>query len=115
VTGKHRKYYNKPTEVDGIRFDSKKEATRYLQLKLLQRAGKITNLRTQVPYQFEINGSTLRSIKGRAVKYVADFVYEEKGEEVVEDVKSAITSVNPLYLLKKALMKHVHGIDIRET
>lgn len=105
------KYHNKKTVVNGITFDSAKEAGRYRELWLLQRAGVIRDLRLQV--RFEVIPKTLHC---RATYYVADFVYEEKknGEwvKIVEDVKGVKTDV---YKLKKHLMEHVHGINIREV
>lgn len=101
------KYHNRKTSVDGIRFDSKKEANRYIELKLLERAGVIKDLRRQVPYVI-IN----KSRYGRAIKYVADFVYLENGQLVVEDVKGVRT---PVYKLKKRLMAERFGIEVKET
>lgn len=101
------KYHNSKTVIDGIRFDSKKEARRYLELKMLERAGVIKDLRRQVPYVI-IN----KSRYGRAIKYVADFVYYEDDKLVVEDVKGVLT---PLYKLKKRLMAEVYGIEVKET
>lgn len=101
------KYRNKKTSADGIRFDSKREANRYIELKLLERAGAIKDLRRQVPYVL-IN----KSRYGRAIKYVADFVYYEYGKLVVEDVKGVRT---PVYKLKKRLMAEVYGIEVKET
>lgn len=99
------KYLNKKTVVDGIKFDSKREATRYSVLKIMQAAGIISDLRLQVPYVINVNGLKI-------CKYVADFVYIDKGREVVEDVKGMKT---PTYNLKKKLMKAVHGIEIQEV
>lgn len=101
------KYHNSKTVIDGIRFDSKKEANRYMELKLLERAGVIKELRRQVPYVL-IN----RSRYGRAIKYVADFVYYEDDKLIVEDVKGVRT---PVYRLKKRLMAEVHGIEVKES
>lgn len=101
------KYRNKKTSVDGIRFDSKREANRYIELKMLERAGVIKGLKRQVPYVL-IN----KSRYGRAIKYVADFVYLENGQLVVEDVKGVRT---PVYKLKKRLIAEVYGIEIKET
>lgn len=76
------------TEYDGIKFDSKKEAERYADLKILEQAGRIENLQLQVKYElqpaFELLGKKIR-----AITYVADFVYFDKrtNETVVEDVK----------------------------
>jgi hypothetical protein len=85
--------------VDGITFDSKKEAHRYLELKTLQDNNVIRNLARQVPFELvpKFNGE-------RAVKYVADFVYTnvETGKIIVEDVKGFKTDV---YKLKRKLFK----------
>lgn len=99
------KYRNKKTVVDGIKFDSQREATRYSVLKIMQAAGVISDLRLQVPYVITVNGL-------KVCKYVADFVYIDRGREVVEDVKGMKT---PTYNLKKKLMKAVHGIEIQEV
>ena len=94
-----RKYRNTPTVLDGIRFDSKREAERYAELKLLERGGIIKDLKTQV--RFEL---IPKNKNGRAVYYVCDFTYTENGVLVVEDVKSQPTKT-PVYRLKKRLMK----------
>lgn len=101
------KYHNSKTVIDGIRFDSKKEAKRYLELKILEKAGAIKDLRRQVPYVL-IN----KSRYGRAIKYVADFVYYEDDKLVVEDVKGVRT---PVYKLKKRLMAERFEIEVKET
>ena len=97
------KFAAKKTMVDGIVFLSKKEARRYSELKLLEQAGKINDLRLQVPYKIIIE-----------TRYVADFVYVDcfDGAEIVEDVKGYKTRE---YLRKKKLMKAQHGITIRES
>ncbi len=101
------KYHAVRVEMDGIKFDSVKEAKRYKQLQLLERAGEIQNLRMQVPFiLFEKNKY------GRAIKYIADFVYEENGQTIVEDTKGYKTDV---YKLKRRIMAEVHGVIIRET
>ena len=102
------KYRNQPTFVDGQRFDSKKEAKRYAYLKLLERAGEISDLELQPQYRFMYEGKLFMT-------YVADFRYVENGKVVVEDVKSPVTRQNPVYRLKKKAMKLWHGIDIFET
>ena len=84
----------------------KKEANRYGQLKIFERAGLITNLRLQVPFVI-----IAKSRYGRAIKYVADFVYDEDGKMVVEDVKGYRTDV---YKLKKRLMAEVYGVEVKE-
>lgn len=120
---RYTKYRAKKTTVDGITFDSKKEADRYLELKVLEKSGHIQNLRMQVEYvlipaQYGPDIITPRGKrkKGplfeRAVKYKADFTYIENGEEVVEDVKGYRT---PEYKIKRKLMLKEHGIRIREV
>lgn len=103
------KYKNRKTVVDGITFDSKREAERYKELCLLERGGLITDLRLQVPFELIPKQSG-----ERAVKYVADFVYREQGDTIVEDVKSP-ASRTPLYTIKRKLMLERHGIRIREV
>lgn len=99
------KYGNKKTIVDGIKFDSKREAARYSELKLLEKSGQIEDLKLQVAYQITIAGV-------KVCKYVADFTYYDRGQEVVEDVKGMKTAI---YNLKKKLMKACHGIVINEV
>jgi hypothetical protein len=96
-------------ECDGITFDSKAEAKRYQQLKLLE----IVNLRRQVAYQI-IPGVVINGRKSPPTKYIADFVYfdNSKGAEVIEDCKGFVTKD---YIIKRKLMKHVHNIDIFES
>lgn len=103
------KYRAKKTVVDGIKFDSKREARRYQELRLLERAGEIARLNLQVRYPLEVNGHKI----GR---YTADFVYcDSDGMLVVEDVKSPATKKARDYVLRKKLMLAIHGIEIRET
>lgn len=86
------KYKNKKTQVDMYVFDSAKEAQRYRELKLLERAGEISNLELQPRFllqeSFKKNGKTYRKIE-----YVADFKYTENGKTIVEDVKGLQTDV----------------------
>lgn len=99
------KYHNEPTMVGDERLDSKREARRYEALKLLERAGEISNLKRQVRFRLEVNGHLI-------CNYVADFTYTEGGDFVVEDVKGVRT---PVYKIKRALMLAVHGIKVTET
>lgn len=125
------KYYNVKTKTsDGIVFDSHKEARRWEQLLLLQRAGEITDLRRQVTYELipaqyeniERYSKTGRRLQDkvklveRKVEYVADFVYNDAktGELIVEDVKSQATRT-PEYIIKRKLMYAVYKIKIREV
>lgn len=91
--------------VDGIVFASKKEATRYGELKLLQDAGKIFNLALQPKWKIVIN-------EVHVCSYIGDFRYLENGQLIIEDAKGVAT---PVYRLKKKLMKAVHGILIKEV
>ena len=103
------KYMAKKCQVDGIKFDSLKEARRYQELRLLERAGKIADLRLQVPFfllpaQRDENGNVVE----RAVKYIADFVYTgEDGKTVVEDVKGFRTKE---YIIKRKLLLYQYGM-----
>jgi hypothetical protein len=107
---KRSKYGNKKTTIDGIKFDSKKEAERWLVLQSLEQAGKIRDLRRQVRYSLMVNHKLICA-------YVADFVYYQgcKASEVVEDVKSDATRKLPVYVMKKKLMAAIHGIEIKEV
>lgn len=107
------KYHNRKTIVNGHTFDSKKEANRYSELLLLERAGAIHDLRTQVKYVLipsQRSKETGKVIE-RECSYKADFVYTEGGETIVEDVKGYRTKE---YIIKRKLMLHVYGIRIRE-
>ncbi len=121
----HRKskYANTKIEVDGIVFDSKKEAKRYQELKLLEDRGEIKNLQRQVKYilvpkQTEEPTVTKagKTKPGKVIErecaYVADFVYEDPVRGlVVEDTKGFRT---PDYVIKRKLMLYLHGIRISE-
>ncbi len=120
---KNRKYGNRRAEVDGIAFDSKKEARRWRELTLLQEAGKISCLRRQVKYTLipaqrepDTKGKRGGIIKGklleREVAYYADFVYIADGMTVVEDTKGVRT---PEYIIKRKLMLWRYGLRIREV
>ena len=87
------KYGAKRTEVDGIKFMSKSEAKRYVDLKRLERAGQIQNLSLQPRFTLQegfLNVDTLE--KERKIEYVADFMYTENNETIVEDVKGMKTA-----------------------
>lgn len=105
------KFNAKKTTVDGIKFDSAKEAKRYAKLRDMAEAGKIQHLRLQVPFElvpsFECDG-----VKYREMKYVADFVYVRDGKVVVEDCKGFKT---PEYKLKKKLMAYINHVNIEES
>jgi hypothetical protein len=99
------KYNAKKTLVDGIIFDSKKEAARYVELKLLQKQGHIKNLERQVRVDVTHNATLLFFWK-------ADFAYFENGKRIYEDVKGFET---PLWRLKKKILKAMLNIHVRQT
>lgn len=108
------KYRNTKVEIDGEKFDSKKEAARWQELKLQEACGHIKDLRRQVA--FELAPAVV--LDGRmkpALRFFADFVYVDHGLQVVEDCKSEITRKEPLYRAKRHLMATVHNIIIKET
>ena len=118
-----RKYGSKKVIYDGIVFDSKKEARRYCELKLLERAGDIKDLELQKPFELipaqqepDTIGKRGGIIKGKvienSVKYIADFVYTDgNGRRIVEDTKGVKTKD---YVIKRKLMLYIHGIKIHE-
>ena len=104
------KYRNKKTQIDMYVFDSIAESKRYKELVLLQRAGKITELQLQPKFllqeSFRKNGKTYRKIE-----YIADFMYEENGKIVVEDVKGKETEV--FKLKRKLFEKKYMGLELK--
>ena len=103
----YRKYHNKKTVADGIKFDSKLEAERYEQLKILERAGVIRDLELQPEYElipsFRKNGKTWR----RTV-YKADFRYipAEDDSYIIEDVKGSTEVITSIFRLKQKLFEY---------
>ncbi len=112
---KPSKYRNVKVKVDGINFDSKKEAARYQALKRMELSGKIKHLTLQPRYTLDGRWEPLRSDSGRILKYVGDFEYFDVEEEkhVIEDVKSPATKTQ-VYKLKKAIMRAM-GFVITEV
>lgn len=109
------KYGNRKVEVDGITFDSQREAKRWRDLKLVEAAGEISHLERQVPYELipAIRDEKTGKVIQRSVTYVADFVYQTAGGEwIVEDAKGYRTEA---YKIKKKLMLWRHGIRIVEV
>lgn len=121
------KYNSKKTTIDGETFDSKKEAQRWQELRLMEKCGQIHDLRRQVPFvlipaQYETyprwskkTGNRIKDgrhcIEHECV-YVADFVYCKGGSRIVEDSKGVRTAD---YIIKRKLMLYIHGIRIVET
>ena len=108
----NNKYQNKKCEYEGMKFDSQKERDYYKKLELLQKYGKITDLKRQVEFvvleTFQLEGKTYRK-----TKYIADFTYkDEKGKYHIVDTKGFKT---PEYLLKKKLMAWKYGYEIEEV
>lgn len=112
----YNKYHAKKVVVDGITFDSTKEALRWKKLSAIAKLGGIRNLRRQVPFElqpaFKWNGKTVR-----AIRYIADFVYEQPDRNgrkvlVVEDAKGFRTKE---YELKKKLFLYRYGFEITEV
>ena len=109
---RYGKYNAIKTVIDGIEFDSRLEAQRWCELRLLEKGGVINNLQRQVVFElqpgFKKNGVTYRPIK-----YIADFVYEENGQTVVEDTKGCLTDE---YRLKKKLFEYRYrNLTIKEV
>lgn len=105
------KYGNRKIEIDGIKFDSRAEGARYLDLRAMECAGQIEELRLQVPFVLIPKQRRADGKAERECRYVADFVYLAGGKVVVEDVKGMKT---PDYVMKRKLMLHVWGISVRE-
>lgn len=105
------KYGNRKVIVDGIVFDSAREARRWRELRFLEDVGEITDLRRQVPFTLVPAQRVGKNVVERAVTYKADFVYNEAGETVVEDTKGVRTKD---YIIKRKLMLWLHGIRVRE-
>ncbi|AKG94553.1 hypothetical protein Shpa_42 [Paracoccus phage Shpa] len=109
-----RKFGNVPQEVDGIKFDSMKEAARWGALKLLENAGLIRDLKRQVRFPLEGRDGPIRfKPSNRPAVYVADFTYFDvpKGVQIIEDAKGYRT---PEYKLKRAILA-AQGVEIIET
>lgn len=105
---KRSKFGNKKKEVNGVVFDSTKEARRYVDLLNWQQSGQIRELRHQHEFPITVNEVAICS-------YVADFTYLKDGDFIVEDTKSKITRKLPVYRLKLKLMLAVYGITIQEV
>lgn len=121
---KETKYHSQQITVGGKAFDSVKEGTRYSELVLAERAGEISELKCQVPFELIPTQREPSKVgprggvkKGKLIEqacvYIADFVYKDKsGAIIVEDTKGCRT---PDYIIKRKLMLYVHNIRIKET
>lgn len=103
-----RKYKNVPVEIEGRRFDSKREGDRYRVLRLLEQAGEISGLECHPSWTFVVNGT-------KVARYTADFSYRDAGGRlVVEDVKSRPTKTRD-YVIRKKLLLALYGISVTEV
>lgn len=105
----YSKYGNRKIKTEDGTFDSQHEHKRWIELKLLQRAGEIKELERQVKFEL-----VPKQDGERAIHYVADFVYIDNrtGEKIVEDAKGAKTDV---YIIKRKLMLYKHNIRVKEV
>lgn len=102
-----KKYRNIPTTVSGERFDSKGEAARWQELKLLEKAGEISDLTRQVKYDLCVEGV-------KVCRFVPDFEYRKDGELITEDFKSKAT-MTPAFRIKAKLFKALHNREVLIT
>ena len=124
---KRSKYGNRKVTIEGINFDSEREAKRYLILKEYQNKGDISDLKLQVVYELIPAIKELKTVAlktktiqkevtiQQAITYRCDFTYIKDEKLIVEDVKISPKMLPPEYKLKKKLLRYVHGIDIREV
>jgi hypothetical protein len=110
-TGK-TKYKNVKTEIDGIKFDSKRESIRYIDLKMWEKAGEISDLKLQVPFELFPSQKRDGKVIELPCKYIADFTYYRNGELIVEDAKGHKTTE---YKIKRKAMLFFHNIKIVEV
>ena len=105
------KYRAKKVSLDGYVFDSKAEARRYAELKLMFRAGEINRLKVHPRFPLFVNGIKIAT-------YIADFTYYDQKRNdglVIEDVKSPVTAKLPAFKMKKKLMLALYGIEVKEV
>lgn len=108
--GKRHKFGAVATVVDGVKFPSKAEARRYAELKLLEKAGRISDLELQPKFELLAGFPGAIGFSQKVGKYVADFRYETDAGVVVEDVKGFDT---PLSRWKRKHVKAQYGIDVQ--
>jgi len=107
IREKRNKYGNRKTVVDGITFDSAKEARRWFELSVARNSGIISYLARQTAFALVVNGVHI-------CDYKSDFDYHKDGKRIVEDVKSKATKT-PAYRLKKKLLKAIFGLEVIEV
>ena len=113
-TARRSKYGNKKVVLDGIKFDSQHEAERYAELKVMQKAGRIKDLKLQVKFELQPAYLNTEGKRVRAIRYIADFTYVQDDKLVIEDAKSPATRKNKVYMLKRKMMGY-RGYEIREV
>jgi len=96
----------KPVYLNGELYDSTTEFHRFLQLQQRLNKGEISDLRKQVTYSLDVEGEHIAD-------YIADFVYTENGQTIVEDTKSLYTSKNPVFQIKRKLMHAIYKVRVR--
>ena len=106
------KYHSRNQTIDGYVFASKREAQRYSELKMLEKAGEISNLELQKRFELIPSQRIGGKVVERPCYYVCDFAYCEGGKQVIEDAKGMKTEV---YKIKKKLMLYKYGIRVREV
>ena len=111
---RRRKYGNVPTVQNGIRFDSVKESRHFQDLLVLLNQGMISDLKLQPEFTLQEAFMTPAGEKVRAIRYRADFSYTERGQLIVEDVKSEATRKNKVYVMKRKMMED-RGYHVREV
>lgn len=117
------KYRAKRTQVDGIWFDSIKESTKYQELKLLQRAGEISDLELKPKFKFVLPDGTPVLIRsrgypnGRVARFTGDFAYFDKklNRRVILDVKGGRATMTEAYAIRKALVEALFKVIVEEA
>lgn len=107
------KYRNKPCQIGSEKYRSQREMKRHHDLLMLEKAGHVSDLRREVPFEL-VPGVRFKTAKRATppLRYLADFTYMHKGEYTVEDAKGVRT---PLYKAKRHLMLAIHGIEVKEV
>lgn len=123
------KYNNTKVEIDGIKYDSKKESQRNAYLELMQKQGLISDLKRQVVFELiptiyedkvvhlKTKDKIVKRVVQKAVTYKADFTYIKDGQLVVEDVKASASyaALDKTFILKEKMMRYFHGIVIKRV
>jgi Fe2+ transport system protein B len=112
-----RKYHNVPTvQPDGTRFDSRKEARRWAELQLLERAGLVRDLQRQVSYELAPSVKFAGAARAQPpLRLIVDFRYTEGGQTVLEDVKGGEATETDVFRVKRHLLLHLFGLQVRIT